>query len=400
MPESIRKEIEYKNFIELIDKIQKDIDEEKPLSEMTEPLTKLLTKPEELLKSNQYIHEKSDKIKKLTKPSLKEKLEELKKLAAKRNRTELLGFKLNKFREIGEKEDGIQAGLHLIIADPHIGKSTLQRNLLFDLLESNPHLHILFVTLDDTTEDVIFGLISMLSGLSINNVKKTKGISNDEQAEIDKAYEKLHTFENRLCLLDAEIANNFTSIAHFAEGEIKNKKDIAIFVDAMFNIDTEEDSNQTLREKNIYRANELKRIADVYKIPVICTGEVRKRNSTDKPPTIHDIMESSKFAYNAKVIWILYPEDPTIKDPTYVIIMDWAKNKLSSFKGNTKLVCYGDKSQMEENSPDVIAREIEEITKRDGDKEQTDNSKGYSSKKLKKNHKRISNFNRYDPKDE
>jgi hypothetical protein len=45
-------------------------------------------------------------------------------------------------------------------------------------------------------------------------------------------------------------------------------------------------------------------------------------------------METGKFAYNANVIWLLYPSDPdSINQPYQTLELEYAKNKLSYFKG-------------------------------------------------------------------
>jgi hypothetical protein len=49
---------------------------------------------------------------------------------------------------------------------------------------------------------------------------------------------------------------------------------------------------------------------------------------------MHDLMETGKFAYNANVIWLLYLSDPdTINQPYQILELEYAKNKLSDFKG-------------------------------------------------------------------
>jgi replicative DNA helicase len=109
-----------------------------------------------------------------------------------------------------------------------------------------------------------------------------------------------------------------------------------VIIDALYNLDVG-GNGDNLRKENIERANKLKAIATHHRIPVICTGELRKKerkDGQDKTPTIHDLMETGKFAYNANLVLLLYPqkweEYDTSDSPT--IVMKSSKNKLSHYR--------------------------------------------------------------------
>jgi len=110
-------------------------------------------------------------------------------------------------------------------------------------------------------------------------------------------------------------------------------------VDGLFNLNI--GNYEYKREENIERANELKRIADIYEIPMICSAEVRKSVQKNRPTqsdnlkarrlTLDDIMETAKYVYNANVVWLLSEIENTNPDEIS-LELKYAKNKLEKFK--------------------------------------------------------------------
>ena len=50
-------------------------------------------------------------------------------------------------------------------------------------------------------------------------------------------------------------------------------------------------------------------------------------------------METGKFAYNANVIFLMYADDPAVMvTPSPVLNLEYAKNKLSDFRGTQYLL--------------------------------------------------------------
>ena len=110
--------------------------------------------------------------------------------------------------------------------------------------------------------------------------------------------------------------------------------------------------NNHQRKENIERANRLKTLADTYKIPLVCTGELRKskdRREGNKPPIIDDLMETGKFAYNANLVWLLYSNtQEELKQDEPLLTLEYVKNKLSDFRGNQTLMFKRATGTMEE----------------------------------------------------
>jgi hypothetical protein len=107
-------------------------------------------------------------------------------------------------------------------------------------------------------------------------------------------------------------------------------------IDALYNLDLGGEWDQ--RRENIERANLLKWLSSNYQIPVICSGElVKSKNRIDgnHALSVHDIMETGKFAYNANLVLMLYPEKWTDYDgqDNPKMFLKFEKNKLSHVRG-------------------------------------------------------------------
>ena len=63
-----------------------------------------------------------------------------------------------------------------------------------------------------------------------------------------------------------------------------------------------------------------------------------KNEGKKTKPTLHDLMETGKYAYNANVVWLLsqYKSDSLMNLDT--LTLEFAKNKLSDFKGEQYLL--------------------------------------------------------------
>jgi len=80
---------------------------------------------------------------------------------------------------------------------------------------------------------------------------------------------------------------------------------------------------------------------------------LRKKGTGEKPsgkPTIHDIMETGKLAYNSNVVWLLYPKDVEgySDDDEPTLLLEFAKNKLSHFRSKIELKFTRKTSKIEE----------------------------------------------------
>jgi len=252
-----------------------------------------------------------------------------------------LGFPLTKFKELSEHTDGIQPGFYHLAAESNIGKTAVLTNLALDLLETNPDVSVMYFSLDDSRRYTAYRFLSILSQLHINKIQKPQ----IDPANFNKIVDARNKF---LDLVDAGrlIVKDLGDITHIDQlktviTSFNDLSKLVVFVDGLYNLEVTADGNQGIRIENIERAQKVKQIVDTYKIPFLSTGELRKKMKTEgknTKPTLHDLMETGKYAYNANVVWLLSSHivDPFTKTDT--LSLEFAKNKLSDFKGEQYLV--------------------------------------------------------------
>jgi len=265
---------------------------------------------------------------------------------------ELLGYDLKRFKNISRHLSGVQPGYYILGADPNTGKTAFMVNLCIDLLQMNPKVKVFFYSMDDDRGTIVNRMLAMLTHLKINAVQ-CKQADRKDQAKIDQAYDYLaEQYDSaRLTIKDIAELNNVDDI-EIEIRKIKNKEHLVVFVDGLYNMNVN-GQTKSVREENIKRAMRMKELTKAYNIPLIATAELRKKQSTEdknKKPTLQDIMESGKYAYNADVVWMLSPQDYATYDTTDepVVLLKFEKNKLDSFRGSMELKFLRAISTMEE----------------------------------------------------
>jgi hypothetical protein len=243
-----------------------------------------------------------------------------------RNPDKLLGYDLTKFGAMAKNIDGIQPGFYVIGAETNAGKTAFLCNLTLDLLDSNKDLTGIYFSLDESRDVILSRFLSIKTGIPLNQVRRPQQTGRHKDMLL-KGYKYLRDLakNKRLFIRDVSEIQGVWDL----EDEIKRRMNHKLFIviDALHNLDMGMDPMEQRRE-NIERADRLKALATMYHLRVICTGELRKT-------TIHDLMGGGKFAYNASLVLMIYPdnwEDYNTEDEP-ILIMQYEKNKLSHYRG-------------------------------------------------------------------
>jgi len=269
-----------------------------------------------------------------------------------RDPNKLLGLPLTKFNSLATNIDGIQPGFYFLGAESNVGKTAVLTNLALDVLDTNPDATVLYFSLDDSRIYTSYRCLSILTGFHINNVRKPDVNHTDYQTLQAQRYVLLDYIQTeRLILKDLSEVNHMDHLMKTVD-EHSDNKELVVLIDGLYNLEVSSGTGEGIRVQNIEKANKIKLITDKYRIPLIATGELRKKikgESKNSKPTMHDLMETGKFAYNANVIWLLYPHDPNNIDQSSVILeLEFAKNKLSDFKGIQHLDFFRSTGKMSE----------------------------------------------------
>jgi DNA primase catalytic core len=263
-----------------------------------------------------------------------------------------IGYQLKDFAEIDKEILGLQTGLYVIAADPNIGKTAFLVSMAIDVLKSNDNASVLFYSMDDSREMIINRFLSHLSDMKINEVR-FKITDAQKEKVLEKAYEQLKTWADAH-KLDVRESTEFLTMSRIHD-EIRQhpiREKLVVFIDGLYNVPVESDGG-SIREENIDRANQVKQLVRSFNLPVLATAEFRKQGRDEsankqKERTIHDIMESGKYSYNADLIILLSPKDQDqyIQQDEPIIVADFGKNKLESFRGKMEFKFIRAKSVM------------------------------------------------------
>jgi len=262
---------------------------------------------------------------------------------------ELLGYRLNKFCTIGETIDGVQPGFYIFAGITHVGKTAFLTNIFYDLLNSNDDLSGVYFSLDDNENVIINRLLAILCNGAITINALQRRVDNQVDAgKLAAAYDRLAGLaeSGRFNIMDFAQVQTVETVERVIRSYIRNEKKLFIVIDGLQNIETGKEYGG-LREKNVDLAAIIKRMVDVYQIPILTSVECRKRPAQTRNdlknlkvmPTIDDIMESGKYGYNASHIWIGHPENDyqnfiDHQKDEYQLTVKTAKSKISGSVGS------------------------------------------------------------------
>lgn len=262
----------------------------------------------------------------------------------------LIGLPLTNFKQIADYTDGIQPGFYIVAAEANVGKTAFITNLCLDLLDTNPDIQVIYFSLDDSTRSTINRLLSIKTHCSINSLRR-KIDDKSLDATVEKGRSELIDLaqKERIRFYDLGDVTKIEEV----ESIISNNKhpQKVVFIDGVYNLQV--GSSETIRVENIKRAQTIKEIVDKNKLPLIATGELRKKSkddSKDKKPTLHDLNETGKYSYNANVVWLLSFKNADKNEKSIIVELEFAKNKLSDFKGSIDLNFIREKGIIKEAS--------------------------------------------------
>ena len=187
---------------------------------------------------------------------------------------QLLGYRLSQFPQIEDAMCGVQPAMVTLAADPNIGKTILMVILAIDLIASNPNLGVLFYTMDDGRDAIVSRMLAKLSGLAINDVQRKVQGSAEEKLIAD-AYAWLRDMVSagRLEIQEQSESTTMGLITQSIRTH-HNRGNLVCLIDGIYNVPVE-GSFSSIREENIQRANALKDIVKLHRVPCPSVNPLR-----------------------------------------------------------------------------------------------------------------------------
>lgn len=225
----------------------------------------------------------------------------------------LNGFKLNRFKTLERLFDGFpdKECLFAVAGDANIGKSTWIREVSWDLARSNQDAIVLYMSIDDSTKDVLQGIVAREAELSRDCIYKYGSLASEEGQsdlveQIDATWESVLSQRNYI-IADATQGSSIMHLEDHLDYIRKifpNKKPI-IFLDNFHKLRFGEEVG--IREKFIDMVQSLKELTQIEDIPIVMSVELRKTEN-GKRATLNDIAETKQIEYDAKVVMMAHQE--------------------------------------------------------------------------------------------
>lgn len=259
----------------------------------------------------------------------------------------LKGYSLWHYKDLSAAIDGWQYGMHCIVARSNVGKTSLLLSLACDLLLCPQNeVSIVIYTLDDNKEEAINYVLSFLCDLPRNIVDRKRYKPEDEQI-VKMGYEKLEMLskDGRLDILDFSEVSKWSDILSDIRRRKQESPNLCVFIDGFSHAEYSEIPER--KAWNAQKSLDLKQLAAELLIPITITCEVPK--SATYRPKKEDIMESVRFSFDCRLCLCLSAiNNEAYKTGSFpTIVIEFDKNKLSSFKGSLFALFKSSRSRFE-----------------------------------------------------
>lgn len=279
------------------------------------------------------------------------------------------GYKTPKFPSLTEGLEGWDSGLYIFAGLANHGKTAAMINILEDMVTCEENkLFGVYYSLDDNKNKVIPRIVAMRESLPISIIAKPGRYQKmvDEHHPdavhiaqlLDKrreGIENLKAQSNKMMVLDSQdiksdkdLRQSIYQIYNYIKS-MDEEANIVVAVDGLKDINFTE-MNLSENEKVDQASRFLKDISVELDIIVMSTMHLRKLNG-NRRPTTEDLKDSNRLEYESDVIFLVYNDVSRNKDAAKIysrvnddspkqpiLELDWAKNKISSYKGRT--FCY------------------------------------------------------------
>lgn len=221
-------------------------------------------------------------------PVVSEKIYELK-------RGKLFGLPTG-IEQIDKTFLGIQPGLYVIAARPHMGKSTFAIRLAYQLALNGAKT--LFCPLEDGVDTMTLKLLALLSGVHYKALLQ--------------GYFQEDVFSdalNNLNSLKLDFVNLRFDALQLRNYIARNRRDIdVVFIDQVSHVKLQTAGGYDYRVKLNEAIREIKGIAKDFNIPVFLLAQISRKveDRSDKRPLLSDLKETGNLEEDADVIMFLY----------------------------------------------------------------------------------------------
>lgn len=277
------------------------------------------------------------------------------------------GYKTPNFPSFTQNLEGWSAGFYTFAGSSNHGKTAVMLNIMEDLCMHAPNkLFGIYFSLDDSKNKVIPRVVAMRETLPISVISKPGRYNQmvaegHEDSDIftewlerrSQGLKNLKSDSNKMAIFDSidiksydQLYETVKNVYAYVKSQDK-EANIVVGIDSLKDVminDIKLETNERIAEV----ARRVKDISIEFNCIVLSSMHLRKLNG-NRRPSLDDLREGNTLEYELDACFLINndvsknkqsakifryeSETDTIKKP--VIEIDWAKNKISSYKGIT-----------------------------------------------------------------
>ena len=270
-------------------------------------------------------------------------------------------------------DGGLFPGFIIMGGDSNLGKTAFMSQMAWNVATLNPNVYVMDFSLDDAMPDKLSRIAASSGRLIINAVKTPLNYVQYPLMLVRRknALINIRNNVNRYRAYDS----SFSTYIEDIEKEIEEKliyfdangidKKIVVFIDNFHDLNIANKPNLSDKEKYDTLAQWCADLAIKHDIPIICTAEFKKLNSSRRGQ-LDDLRESVKIKFEAKAVLLVYNEvhykgqgadifymknGNPFKQPIFEV--HFAKNKFGTYKGRNFFEFYPEMAYMKECDPNA-----------------------------------------------
>ncbi|MCY4096498.1 MAG: AAA family ATPase [Gammaproteobacteria bacterium] len=225
------------------------------------------------------------------------------------------------FRRLNELSWGGFRPGHLIVlaGRPGMGKTSFALNLCDNVLHTDDQdMTVLFFTLEQRTEEIMFKMLSAASGVPFGKLKTTR-LNETEQKNLDIAVQNIEFYSNFIVMNPdgLTIAEMIHAVKQIKRA--KGRLDLVCvdYIGLMQPDESKPWQSRTLEIADITRG--LKNLANQEEVPILALAQLNRNadSRTDQRPRLSDLRDSGSIEQDADMVTMLHREESDRNDPNY-----------------------------------------------------------------------------------
>ncbi len=202
---------------------------------------------------------------------------------------------------------GFKDGLYLFAGGAGVGKTSFVTQLLFGLLEKNPNLHAILISMDQAYLDIVARFFSLCADLPVDLIRNPRKIKVREELEKrQKGFEILENLKSRLSILDQALMTcSLNGLEEqLAEWRKENPEEaLLVVLDPVLSLRIK--GTETGFHQTEFLMAELKRMARAYKAGMILSSFL-EHGSRKNRPVLEELEKWPGLLYEADFVGLLY----------------------------------------------------------------------------------------------